>query len=142
VPPGVVADPCDQDGDRSPSLDDPGPWAFGCRIQKLPFLPRFRPPTNIAKYTGVTNPAVWLEDFRFACRDGGADDDYFIILYLPICVGENVRARQSLDMSLLGISRGLTCILETPGTSRAANKSLASPCGTTFAGSPSNGFPP
>jgi hypothetical protein len=39
-----------------------------------------------------TNPAVWMEDFRLACRAGGANNDYFIIQYLPICVGEFVRA--------------------------------------------------
>jgi hypothetical protein len=33
-----------------------------------------------------------LEDFRLACRAGGAHDDYFIIQYLPICIGEHVRA--------------------------------------------------
>jgi hypothetical protein len=33
-----------------------------------------------------------LEDFRLACRAGGADDDYFIIQYLPICVREYIRA--------------------------------------------------
>jgi hypothetical protein len=46
----------------------------------------------VSKYTGETNLAVWLEDFRLACQAGGADDDYFIIQYLPICVGEYVQA--------------------------------------------------
>jgi hypothetical protein len=58
----------------------------------VPFLPCFRPPTNITKYNGETNRAVWLEDFQLTCRAGGTDDDYFIIQYLPICVGEHVRA--------------------------------------------------
>ena len=44
------------------------------------------------KYTGDTNPGVWLEDYRLACQAGGASDDRFIIQYLPICLGENVRA--------------------------------------------------
>ena len=44
------------------------------------------------KYIGDTNPDVWLEDYRLACRAGGASDDRFIIQYLPICLGENVRA--------------------------------------------------
>ncbi|RLM99192.1 putative prpol [Panicum miliaceum] len=77
---------CDQDGEQSPSPDGPSPRAFGRCIQKVPFPPCFRPSTNIAKYTRETNPAVWLEDFRLACRAGGADDDYFIIQHLPICV--------------------------------------------------------
>jgi hypothetical protein len=50
-------------------------------------------------------------------------------------------ARQISNRSSLGISRGCTCALETPGTSRAANRSLASPCGTTFASSPRNAIP-
>jgi hypothetical protein len=58
----------------------------------VPFPPRFRPPTNITKYTGETIPTVWLEDFRLACRAGGVDDEYFIIQHLPICVGEHIRA--------------------------------------------------
>jgi hypothetical protein len=55
--------------DRSPSLDGLGPWAFGHRIQKASFPLHFQPPTNITKYTGEMNPAVWLEDFRLACQD-------------------------------------------------------------------------
>ena len=45
---------------------------------------------NIAKYTGETNPGIWLEDFRLAYRAGGVDDDHFIIQYLPIYMGEHV----------------------------------------------------
>ena len=44
------------------------------------------------KYTGDTNPSVWLEDYQLACRAGGAADECFIIQYLPICLGENVCA--------------------------------------------------
>ena len=44
------------------------------------------------KYTGDTNLGVWLEDYRLACRAGGASDDRIVIQYLPICLGENVRA--------------------------------------------------
>jgi hypothetical protein len=90
-PLGVVATV--QSGRRlEPQLDGPGPRAFGTRIQKVPFPPHFQPSTNITKYTRETNPAVWLEDFRLACWAGGADDDYFIIQYLPICIGEYIRA--------------------------------------------------
>ena len=64
-----------------------GPQAFGRHIQKALFPQRFRPPTNIARYTGETNPGIWLKDFRLACRAGGVDDDY-----LPINVGEHVQA--------------------------------------------------
>ena len=50
-----------------------------------------RPPTSPTKYTGETNPSIWLEDFRLACRAGGVDDNVFIFQYLPICVGEHVQ---------------------------------------------------
>ena len=35
---------------------------------------------------------MWLEDFRLACRAGGADDDLFIIQYLPLYLGESAQA--------------------------------------------------
>ena len=38
------------------------------------------------------NPGIRLEDFRLAYRARGVDDDHFIIQYLPIYVGEHVRA--------------------------------------------------
>ena len=60
-------------------------------IRGAPFPQRFRPPANVVKYTEDTNPDVWLEDYRLACRAGGANNDRFIIQYLPICLGENVR---------------------------------------------------
>jgi hypothetical protein len=66
--------------------------AFGRRIQKAPFPLSFRSPINITKYTEEMNSAIWLEDFQLACRAGGADDDYFIIQYVPICVRKYVRA--------------------------------------------------
>ena len=47
---------------------------------------------QIAKYTEETNPGIWLEDFWLAYRAGEVDDDHFIIQYLPICMGEHVRA--------------------------------------------------
>ena len=49
--------------DRSPSPEGPGPRAFSRRIRRAPFPQRFRPPTNIAKYTRETNPGIWLKDF-------------------------------------------------------------------------------
>ena len=47
---------------------------------------------NIVKYFGDTNAAVWLEDFCFAYRAGGADDDLFIIQYLLLYLTENTQA--------------------------------------------------
>ena len=86
--------PCDpdMDRDRSPSPDPTGPNAFSRVIRGASFPQHFRPPVNVVKYTGDTNPGVWLEDYRLACWTGGASDDRFIIQYLPICLGENVSA--------------------------------------------------
>ena len=78
--------------DRSPCPEGLGPQAFSRCIRRAPFPQHFQPPTYITKYTGETNPGIWLEDFWLACRAGGVDDDYFIIQYLPICVGEHVQA--------------------------------------------------
>ena len=78
--------------DRSPSLDGLGPWAFGRCIQRVSFPQCFRLPTNIAKYTRETNPGIWVLDFQLAYRADGVDDYHFIIQYLPIYIGEHVRA--------------------------------------------------
>ena len=52
----------------------------------------FHAPPNIVKYSGDTNPAVWLEDFYLAYRPGGANDDLFIIQNLPLYLAESARA--------------------------------------------------
>jgi hypothetical protein len=52
----------------------------------------FRRPNNIIKYDGKTNPSVWLEDYRRACRVGGADNNLFIIQFLPIFLADMTRA--------------------------------------------------
>jgi hypothetical protein len=46
-------------------------------------------PSNITKYGGKINPSVWLEDYRHMCRAGGANDDMFIIQFLPIYSAES-----------------------------------------------------
>ena len=53
----------DSGEDRSPSPDLPGSQAFGRHILNATFPPRYRPPTNIPKYFGETNPGLWLEDY-------------------------------------------------------------------------------
>ena len=58
----------------------------------MQFLTRFHVPPNIIKYSRDTNPTVWLEDFCLACRAGGADDDLFIIQYLPLYLAKSARA--------------------------------------------------
>jgi hypothetical protein len=82
----------DEDRSRSPTPDFLGPRAFGSRVLNAPFPQRFRPPTSVQKYNGETNPSVWLEDYRLACRAGGADDDFFIIRHLPLYLADSARA--------------------------------------------------
>ena len=48
----------DSGEDRSPSPDLPGPQAFGRHILNVVFPSRYRPPTNIPKYCGETNPGL------------------------------------------------------------------------------------
>jgi hypothetical protein len=64
---------------------------FAKKIWQMSFPACFHVPLNIVKYFRDTNPAIWLEDFRLACRAGGADDDLFIIQYLPLYVTESAR---------------------------------------------------
>jgi hypothetical protein len=35
------------------------------------FSKHFWAPNNVVKYNGKTNPSVWLEDYRLACKVGG-----------------------------------------------------------------------
>jgi hypothetical protein len=56
------------------------------------FLRCFQAPSNIAKYYSKVNPRIWLEDYRLMCRAGGANDDLFIIHFLPIYLAESARA--------------------------------------------------
>ena len=37
------------------------------------------------------NPELWLKDYRLACQDGGADNDYFIIRNLPLFLANSAR---------------------------------------------------
>ena len=82
----------DSGEDRSPSPGLPGPQAFGRHILNAAFPPRYRPPTNIPKYFGETNPRLWLEDYRLACQAGGANDDDFIIRNLPLFLADSAQA--------------------------------------------------
>ena len=50
----------DNGKDQSPSIDLLGPHAFGQHILNAVFPPWYRPPTNISKYSGETNPGLWL----------------------------------------------------------------------------------
>ena len=39
---------------------------------------------TVTKYSGETNPRVWLNDYRLACQLGGTTDDAMIIRNLPL----------------------------------------------------------
>ena len=53
--------------------------------------PRYRPPTNILKYSEEMNPGLWLEDYRLACRANGTVSDNFIIRNLPMFLADLAR---------------------------------------------------
>nr|CAB3453764.1 unnamed protein product [Digitaria exilis] len=81
----------EEDWDSNSDSDCPGPAAFSHEIRTLAIPPRFRFPTNFSKYVGETDPLVWLDDFRLACRVGGAFDDKVIIRNLPLYLAEPAR---------------------------------------------------
>jgi hypothetical protein len=58
---------CDSREDRSPTPEPPGNRVFSREICTTSFPQRFRQPTSIDKYTGETDPRVWLNDYRLAC---------------------------------------------------------------------------
>ena len=62
------------------------------RLCAAPFPARFRQPTNLVKYSGETNPELWLADYRLACQLGGANDDLLIIRNLPLFLSDSARA--------------------------------------------------
>jgi hypothetical protein len=57
--------------DRSPMPEPQGTRVFSREIRTASFPQRFRQPTSTDKYTGETNPRVWLNDYRLACQLGG-----------------------------------------------------------------------
>nr|CAB3492780.1 unnamed protein product [Digitaria exilis] len=68
-----------------------GTRVFSRNIRTAPFPPRFRQPTTITKYSGETDPRVWLNDYRLACQLGGATDDAMIIRNLPLHLADSAR---------------------------------------------------
>jgi hypothetical protein len=73
------------------SLEGQGPKVFGSNVHDTCFPKHFWAPNNIVQYDGKTNPSSWLEDDHIACREGGADDDLFIIQFLPIYLVDTAR---------------------------------------------------
>jgi hypothetical protein len=55
------------------------------------FPQRFRQSTSIDKYTGETDPRVWLNDYRLACQLGGATTDEVIIRKLSLHLADSAR---------------------------------------------------
>ena len=76
--------------DRSPSPPPLGIGAFRRNILRARFPTCFRAPNTIAKYSGETNPGLWLEDYWLAYQAGGATDDNFIIRTLPLYLANSV----------------------------------------------------
>jgi hypothetical protein len=77
--------------DRSPTPEPPGTRVFRREIRKASFPQRFRQPTSIDKYTGETDPYVWLNDYHLACQLGGATTDEVIIRNLPLHPADSTR---------------------------------------------------
>jgi len=82
----------DPDHDRSTSPEPPGPRVFSEAICRAKFPARFQQPANLTKYSGETNPELWLADYRIACQLSRADDDMLIIRNLPLHLDDSARA--------------------------------------------------
>jgi hypothetical protein len=77
--------------DRSPTSEPPRTRVFSREIHTASFPQSFRQPTSIDKYTGETDPLVWLNDYRLVCQLGGATTDEIIILNLPLHLANSAR---------------------------------------------------
>jgi hypothetical protein len=77
--------------DRSLTPEPPGTRVFSREIRTTSFPQRFHQPKSIDKYTGETDPRVWLNDYRLACQLGGATADEVIIRNLPLHLADSAR---------------------------------------------------
>jgi hypothetical protein len=57
---------------------------FSREIRTASFPQCFHQPTTITKYSGETDPWVWLNDYCLACQLGGATTDAVIICNLSL----------------------------------------------------------
>jgi hypothetical protein len=64
---------------------------FSREIRTASFPQRFRQPTSIDKYTGETDPRVWLNVYCLACQLRGATTDEVIIRNLPLHLADSAR---------------------------------------------------
>ena len=81
----------DPEHDRGESPEPPGTRVFSREIRTASFPPRFQQPNTLVKYSGETDPAVWLNDYRLACQLGGATEDAIIIRNLPLHLADATR---------------------------------------------------
>ena len=79
----------DRKEDRSPSPEPPGTRVFSQEIRAAPSPPLFRQPTKLTKFSGETDPGLWLNDYRLACQLGGATDNAVIIHNLPLHLADS-----------------------------------------------------
>jgi hypothetical protein len=64
---------------------------FSREIRMASFPQRFRQSTSVNKYTGETDPRVWLNDYLLACQLGRATTDEVIIRNLPLHLTNSAR---------------------------------------------------
>jgi hypothetical protein len=64
---------------------------FSWEIRTASFPQRFRQPTSIDKYTGVTDPRVLLNESCLACQLGGTTTDEVIIRNLLLHLADSAR---------------------------------------------------
>jgi len=74
----------DPEHDRGESPEPSGNRVFSREIRTAPFPLRFRQPNTLVKFSGETDSAVWLYNYRLACQLGGATEDAVIIRNLPL----------------------------------------------------------
>jgi hypothetical protein len=75
----------------SPTLEPLGTRVFSREICTTGFPQCFHQPTSIDKYTGETDPRVWINDYRLACQLGGATTDKVIIHNLTLHLADSAR---------------------------------------------------
>jgi hypothetical protein len=96
--------------DRSPTPEPLGTRVFSREVRTTSFPQRFCQPTSIDKYTGETDPRVWLNDYRLACQLGGATTDEVIIRNLPLHLADSAQTwLEHLPPSQIHIRDDLVC---------------------------------
>jgi hypothetical protein len=64
---------------------------FSREIRTASFPQCFRQSTSVNKYTGETDPRVWLNNYLLACQLGRATTDEVIIRNLPLHLTDSAR---------------------------------------------------